>query len=148
VSAHIEINGSHTGDDAFGVRSRQSREHATYIVHGDRLARLVDRKGAECSGGSVHCRCVFLGRALETVVDFELGNARVDDDLDGLAAGVKDENAFRIRSKDLQLAAVRRRAVTRDNDPGSDNLLFERLLLSDAASPCLTYWACWPVPNR
>jgi len=74
----------------------------------------------------MHCRCVFFGRALETVVDFELGNDRVDDDLNGLPAGVKDEDAFRIRPEDLQLTAVRRRAVTRDNDPGSDKLLFER----------------------
>src|SRR5204862_204189 len=101
-----------------------------HSAHYDRLARLVDRVGAESRGGSAHGCCVFLGRALETVVHLKLWNGRIDDDLHGLPIGVEYKDAFRIWPEDLLLFAIRRGAVTRNNVPSSDNLLFERFLLS------------------
>ena len=76
----------------------------------------------------MHSRRVFLGRALETVVDFELGNVGVDDDLRVLPVGGKDQEALRIGPEDLTLFAIRRGVVDRDNEPSSNNLLLERLL--------------------
>src|SRR5262245_10738702 len=93
-------------DGAFRVGANLVREHAADIVHGHGLARLFDRPGAERRSGSKYCRRIFLGRALQSVVDFELGDVWIDDDLRILPGGVEHEHAFGIWTKELVLGAV------------------------------------------
>jgi hypothetical protein len=118
------------GDGAFGLRSHLVGKHAALVANDEGRARLIHGPGAKCSSGSVHRRSVFLWCAFQTVVDFEVGSVRMHDDLSLMSIGGEYENAFRIRTEELSLRAIRRHVVVGDNRPGSNQLFFERFLLS------------------
>src|SRR5215204_3538962 len=105
-------------------------EGTGFYVKGDGLIRFVDGVPAKVSDRSLHDGLVLLGSTFYAIVGREFGLAKARRQQYVAAIAIKARETLRIGTKGLHPVAIRADSIDRDIHPGSDELLFERLLLA------------------
>ena len=120
------------GDNSFLIGSSDHvRERASLNFGGDDLIRLVDRVCAEVGDRSLHHGLVFLRSSPIAAVGRKLGEVGAHVHQSKVAVARVDNDAVRIGAINVNFAAIVSHIVRRDKTPGSNQLLFEQLLLGD-----------------
>src|SRR5229473_1146817 len=123
-----------SGDRSFLITGELVGERARLDTKADDLRRLVDGVGAEVADRAAHDGFGFLRRRVRRVIGRDFRKVRPREHDKKATVRVEYVEALRIAAEPLVLGAARHVLFPGDKRPGSDELIFERLLLTDGAA--------------